>query len=219
MKHENNRILMIIGEEVTELAAKAVHAFAPGFTAWQRCMKRTGDILLSLLLLLLLSPVFAVLALVVYAADRGPVFYRQVRLTKGGKPFMLYKFRSLAPDASQDLSLVAEDDGRLTRPGRFLRRSHLDELPQLWNVLMGSMALVGPRPERPEIYERLHGEFPQFAGRLKVKAGITGYAQVYGQYDTSYADKLSMDIFYIGKASLLLDLRLLLMTPRAIIRN
>lgn len=146
--------------------------------------------------------------------DGGPVFYRQVRLTEGGREFRLIKFRSMIVDAESRTGavLAGKTDGRITPVGRFLRAARLDELPQLWNILRGDMTLVGPRPERPEFYEKYCAEYPEFSYRLKVKAGLTGYAQLYGKYNTTFADKARMDMYYIQRASLLWDLQLILYT-------
>ena len=179
-----------------------------------RAVKRGLDVLVSALGLLILSPLLGVLALCVHLYDGGPVFYRQVRLTEGGREFRLIKFRSMIVDAESRTGavLAGKTDGRITPVGRFLRAARLDELPQLWNILRGDMTLVGPRPERPEFYEKYCAEYPEFSYRLKVKAGLTGYAQLYGKYNTTFADKARMDMYYIQRASLLWDLQLILYT-------
>lgn len=135
--------------------------------------------------------------------DGGPVFYKQVRLTKDGKEFEIYKFRTMIQDAEKDgvPRLAAEDDKRILPVGRLLRRTRLDELPQIYNILKGDMSLVGPRPERPQLAAELTKEIPEFPFRLKVKAGLTGYAQVYGKYNTTPYDKLKLDLTYIRNYS------------------
>lgn len=148
-------------------------------------------------------------------SDRGPVFYKQLRLTKDGKVFEIYKFRTMVQNAEEDgvARLASESDDRILPVGRFLRMTRLDELPQLINILKGEMSVVGPRPERPE----LAAEIEKNSGicyRLKVKAGLTGYAQVYGKYNTTAYDKLKLDLTYIRKYSVFLDLKLILMTPK-----
>ncbi|MBQ8078383.1 MAG: sugar transferase, partial [Oscillospiraceae bacterium] len=145
----------------------------------------------------------------------GPVFYRQKRLTQGGREFEIYKFRSMIPDAeSHGAQLAGEHDPRITPVGRFLRKCRLDELPQLLNILKGDMSVVGPRPERPELCAAYEKEFPEFRFRLHVKAGLTGYAQVTGVYDTTPYDKLRMDLMYIESYSLLRDIQIVLMTAK-----
>ena len=150
------------------------------------------------------------------ATDHGPVFYKQVRLTKDRKEFMIYKFRTMIQNAEKDghAVLAANDDDRILPVGRFLRATRLDELPQLINILKGEMSIVGPRPERPELAEEIEKELPEFAYRLKVKAGLTGYAQIYGKYNTTSYDKLKLDLTYIRNYSFFLDLKLMIMTPK-----
>ena len=177
--------------------------------------KRLFDVLLSAAALLILSPVILVTALAIKLTDGGPVFYKQKRLTKNGKIFEVYKFRSMRVDAEKDgvarLS-VGDKDDRITPVGRVIRKVRIDELPQLLNILGGSMSIVGPRPERPEIAEQYEETLPEFRLRLQVKAGLTGYAQVYGKYNTTPYDKLQMDLMYIAKPSFLEDLRIILAT-------
>ena len=184
--------------------------------------KRGLDLLLGGLLLLLLSPVLLVTALLVKLEDGGPVFYRQTRLTRDGREFRMVKFRSMVVSAEQDgvarLS-TGEDDPRITRVGRFIRAHRIDELPQLFNVLGGSMSLVGPRPERPEIAAEYEKEMPEFALRLQCKAGLTGYAQVYGKYNTTPYDKLQMDLMYISKPGIVEDLKILFATLSILFRR
>lgn len=178
-------------------------------------MKRFMDIAFSGLALILLSPILGVTAIAIKLTDRGPVFYKQCRLTKDGRKFEVIKFRSMRVDAEKDgvarLS-TGEKDERITPVGRFIRKVRIDELPQLINILKGEMTIVGPRPERPEIAAQYEKELPEFALRLQAKAGLTGYAQVYGKYNTTPYDKLQMDLMYISKPSVLEDLRIIFAT-------
>ncbi len=185
-------------------------------------VKRILDVVLSAAALLAVSPVMLATAVLIHAEDGGPVFYRQRRLTKGGKEFCLLKFRSMRPDAERDGEAVlsaGEDDSRVTQVGRIIRRHRIDELPQLVNVLKGEMSLVGPRPERPEIAARYERELPEFALRLKGKAGLTGYAQVYGKYNTQPYDKLQMDLMYLSRPSIVEDLRILFLTVKVLFQK
>ena len=180
-------------------------------------IKRTFDILSSAAVLLLTSPLLLAVALAVKLQDGGPVFYRQTRLTKDGREFKILKFRSMRVDAEKDgvarLS-SGENDDRITRVGRFIRACRLDELPQLFNILLGSMSVVGPRPERPELARQYEQDIPEFSLRLQAKAGLTGYAQVYGKYNTDPYDKLQMDLMYIANPSLIEDLKIIFATIR-----
>lgn len=187
-----------------------------GLTAEQQWLKRLEDVVISCLMLVVFSPVFLIAAIGIKCTDKGPVFYKQERLTKDGKHFMIYKFRTMIVDAEKysGAVLASEKDPRIIPVGRILRATRLDELPQLINILKGEMSVVGPRPERPELAAEIEKEVPEFFYRLKVKAGLTGYAQVYGKYNTTSYDKLKLDLMYIRKYSLLLDLKLILMTPK-----
>lgn len=180
-------------------------------------LKRFFDILLSLLALIILSPVFIITSIAIKINDRGPVFYKQIRLTKNGKKFYIHKFRSMRTDAEKDgvarLS-TGEKDDRITSVGRFIRKCRIDELPQLLDILSGNLSIVGPRPERPEIAEEYMKEMPEFQLRLQAKAGLTGYAQVYGKYNTTPYDKLQMDLMYIANPSLIEDLRICFATVK-----
>ena len=180
-------------------------------------VKRLFDILLSLLALIVLSPIMLVTALAIKLTDHGPVFYKQVRLTRNGREFKVIKFRSMRVDAEKDgvarLSTGTSDD-RITPVGRIIRACRVDELPQLINILKGDMSIVGPRPERPEIAAEYEKELPEFRLRLQVKAGLTGYAQVYGKYNTTPYDKLMMDLMYIAHPSVAQDLAIMLATVK-----
>jgi lipopolysaccharide/colanic/teichoic acid biosynthesis glycosyltransferase len=151
--------------------------------------------------------------------DGGPVIYKQERLTTNGKRFFVLKFRSMITDAEKDgvARLATDSDSRITRVGAFLRKCRLDELPQIFNIIKGDMSFVGPRPERPEIAAEYEKDMAEFSFRLVVKAGLTGYAQIMGKYDTTPYDKLKMDLMYIEKYSLLNDMKLILMTVKTMI--
>ena len=186
-----------------------------GLSTGEQIMKRVFDILIALIMLLLLSPLLILIALAIKIEDGGPVFYRQIRLTKDKKEFKILKFRSMIVGAEKNgIQMMDKVDPRITKVGAFIRRFRLDELPQLFNILKGDMSIVGPRPERPELAEKILETIPEFDYRLKVKAGLTGYAQVIGKYNTSPYDKLEMDLMYISQYSLLLDIRIILMTPK-----
>ena len=184
-------------------------------------VKRAIDILASGLMLVVLSPIMLITALAI-RSDGGPVFYKQVRLTENGRKFKIIKFRSMRVDAEKDgkarLS-TGDNDDRITPVGRFIRKVRLDELPQLINILKGDMSIVGPRPERPEIAAEYEKELPEFALRLQCKAGLTGYAQVYGQYNTTPYDKLQMDLQYISHPGIWEDLRIILATIKILFKK
>lgn len=182
-------------------------------TAEQRFAKRTMDIVCSLAGLILASPIMLVIAGLIKAYDNGPVFYKQKRLTLDGKVFDVLKFRSMRVDSEKKgARLAMKGDDRVTPVGKVLRNIHFDELPQLLNILKGDMSMVGPRPERPEIAKEYKQVIPEFDYRLKVKAGLTGFAQVYGKYNTTPYDKLKLDLTYIENYSIVLDLKLLCLT-------
>lgn len=187
-----------------------------GMKIEQKVLKRLIDILFAVCGLILTSPFWAIISFLIKCTDHGPVFYKQVRLTKDGKEFEIYKFRTMIQNAEEESGarLASEHDDRILPVGRFLRLTRLDELPQLINILKGEMSVVGPRPERPELAAEIEKEIPEFSYRLKVKAGLTGYAQVYGKYNTTAYDKLKLDLTYIRKYSIWLDLKLILMTPK-----
>ncbi len=179
-------------------------------------VKRTIDIAVSLLGIIVLSPVMLITAIAIKAYDKGPALYKQVRLTKDGKEFKILKFRSMRVNAESDgvARLATDHDDRITPIGKIIRSCRLDELPQLFNILKGDMTIVGPRPERPEIAKQYEEELPEFRLRLQVKAGLTGLAQIYGRYNTEPYDKLRMDLMYINQMSFVKDLRLILATVK-----
>lgn len=191
-----------------------------GLTVEQMFFKRLTDIVISLIAIVVTSPIMVLIALCVKCYDRGPVLYRQERLTIGGKPFMIYKFRSMRVDSETKGAMLAKkNDDRVTPVGRVIRNLHVDELPQLFNILKGDMSVVGPRPERKEILRNYEKSIPEFHYRLKVKAGLTGYAQVYGKYNTTPYDKLKLDLFYIQNYSYWLDIQLMFMTFRILFQK
>ena len=184
-----------------------------GLSITQSFFKRLFDIVVSLIGIILASPFMLVIAAAIKLYDGGPVFYKQPRLTKDEKEFMIYKFRSMTVDSeAKGARLAAKGDSRVTPVGNIIRNIHFDELPQLFNILKGDMSLVGPRPERRIIAEQYLDEIPEFYMRLKVKAGLTGYAQVYGKYNTTPYDKVKLDITYITKYSFWLDMKILFLT-------
>jgi lipopolysaccharide/colanic/teichoic acid biosynthesis glycosyltransferase len=154
-----------------------------------------------------------VIAIAIKLYDRGPILYRQERLTRDEKPFWIYKFRSMKVDSEKaGARLAAKGDDRVTPVGRIIRNIHFDELPQLFNILKGDMSMVGPRPERKVIADQYTERIPEFPFRCKVKAGLTGYAQVYGKYNTTPYDKLKLDLTYIENYSFWLDIKIMLLT-------
>ncbi|OON88452.1 hypothetical protein BXO88_01280 [Oribacterium sp. C9] len=180
-------------------------------------VKRTADVVIALSAIIILSPILIVTGILIKMYDGGPVLYSQKRLTKDGRVFSIYKFRSMRVDSEKNgARLASVNDDRITPVGRIIRKLRIDELPQLFNILKDDMSVVGPRPERPEIAEQYEMEIPEFGLRLKVKAGLTGYAQVYGKYNTTPLDKLKLDLIYISQRSVLFDLRILFYTVKII---
>jgi exopolysaccharide biosynthesis polyprenyl glycosylphosphotransferase len=194
-----------------------VHLTQVPLSGWMSLVKRTVDLTLSSASLVALSPLFAAIALAIRREDRGPTFYRQRRMGLDGRPFDILKFRSMVPGAEDESgpTWASPDDPRRTRVGRHLRRWSLDELPQLVNVLRGEMSLVGPRPERPEFVREFKEEFPQYMLRHRVRAGMTGWAQVHGwRGNTSLTKRIEYDLYYIENWTLSLDVKILWMTLR-----
>jgi lipopolysaccharide/colanic/teichoic acid biosynthesis glycosyltransferase len=184
-------------------------------------MKRFFDIVFSLLALILTSPIILVTAIAIKLEDSGPVFFRQDRVTIGGKEFSILKFTSMIVDAEKDgrPHPAGEADDRITKVGHVIRPTRIDELPQFINILKGDMSIVGPRPERIEHVQKYTQDIPEFTFRLKVKGGLTGVAQVFGKYNTSPLSKLKMDLFYITNYSLLLDLQILFETVKILVQK
>lgn len=180
----------------------------------QRMVKRLIDITCALILIILSSPIMLITAICIKCYDKGPVLYKQVRCTQGMQEFKILKFRSMRTDAEKDgvARLASKNDDRITPIGKFIRKVRIDELPQLFNIIRGDMSFIGPRPERPEIIKQYLEEMPEFVFRTKVKAGLAGYAQVYGKYNTKPYDKLKLDLFYIENYTVWLDIKLMLLT-------
>ncbi len=192
-----------------------------GISPIQLAFKRFLDILFSLVGLVLTSPILLVTAIAIKLEDGGPVFFRQERATLDGKKFSILKFRSMIVNAEQDgrPHPAGENDDRITKVGRVIRSTRIDELPQLINIIKGDMSLVGPRPERIEHVRKYMEDIPEFSFRLKVKAGLTGPAQVFGMYSTQPLDKLKMDLFYITNYSLLLDIQIIFETVKILFQK
>lgn len=208
--------------DVIIAGAKPVHYFdtpllllrSNPLTLEQLACKRFLDICLAMLLILISSPIMLITALLIKCFDRGPILYKQIRCTIHEKEFNIYKFRSMVVDAEKDgiARLSSLCDNRITPIGKIIRKLRIDELPQLFNILKGDMSFVGPRPERPEILTEYKKDLPEFEYRTKIRAGLTGYAQIYGKYNTTPYDKLKLDLNYIQSYSLLLDIELIILT-------
>ena len=214
--------------DIILMGADRIHVFdtpfllSKGYTLSfdQRLAKRALDLMIAVPLTVILSPVMLLTALAIRLYDRGPVFYKQVRCTKYNREFEIIKFRSMCIESEKNgAQLAKKHDDRITPVGRLIRKIHFDEIPQLFNILKGDMSIVGPRPERQEIASQYEEIIPEFRYRLKVKAGLTGYAQVYGKYNTTPYDKLKLDMLYIENYSFWLDIKILLMTFKVILQK
>ena len=217
-------IRIYVAPEITDVllrGADKVHSFDTpflllrnyGLSFEQRIFKRILDIVIAGGLLIVVSPLMLLTALAICLEDHGPALFKQERVTINGKKFFIYKFRSMIVDAEKNgAQFSTKNDSRITKVGKFIRATRLDELPQLLNILKGDMSIVGPRPERQQYIDEFCQETPEFIYRLKVKAGLTGYAQIYGKYNTAPYDKLKLDLTYIERYSVWLDLKLMLMT-------
>ncbi len=214
-------IILKSAEEITLFDTPLLLIKGKGLSPMQRFAKRAMDLVLCGIAMVPGAVAMCLVALAIKLEDHGPVFYRQERVTKDGKTFQILKFRSMIVDAEKDGKPVpaTDHDPRITKVGRIIRATRLDELPQLLNILKGDMSIVGPRPERVEHVEKYMQEIPEFGFRMKVKGGLTGYAQIYGKYNTSAYDKLRLDLMYIEKYSLLLDIKLMLMTLQVMVRK
>lgn len=192
-----------------------------GLSDSERVAKRIMDLVLGVIMLILFSPIMVLIAVAIKVEDGGTVFFRQERVTRDGKIFNMLKFRSMIENANKDgeVKATTKYDKRVTRVGTIIRRYRLDELPQLLNIIKGDMSLVGPRPECKEFHEKYCKEIPEFIFRNKVKAGLTGYAQIYGRYNTLAYDKVRMDLIYIEKYNILLDIKIMLMTLRILLKK
>lgn len=213
-------ILMRGAEDITLFDTPLLAVEGKGLSPAEELTKRIFDLILCLIALIPASIIMLLIAAAIRLDDHGPVFYRQKRITKDGKEFEILKFRSMIVDAEKEgISIPATGkDPRITRVGRFIRATRLDELGQLINILKGDMSWVGPRPERVEHVEKYRQEIPEFDFRHKVKGGLTGYAQIYGKYNTSAYDKLRLDLMYIENYSFFLDIKLIFMTLQIMVK-
>lgn len=213
--------IYIQNTDVLQLHDKVLLKFREnGMTAEKQVVKRCLDIIVALLMLIVASPFMLIIMVCIKMEDRGPVLYKQDRVTINGKPFKMLKFRSMHVDAEKDgARLAAKNDSRVTRIGKLIRNIHFDELPQLINILKGDMSVVGPRPERKEFIEEYSKVIPEFTERLKVRGGLTGYAQVYGKYNTGPEEKAKYDLMYIYNYSLRLDIKLIFLTVRILFQK
>lgn len=211
--------------DIMIMSASEIHLFDTalllfrnmGLTIEQRFFKRMLDIVVSVIVVVVTAPLMLIIALLVKLYDGGPVFFTQDRLTQGGEVFKVIKFRSMRVQKKTDeYVMTRKNDDRITPVGKVIRRLHLDELPQVFNILKGEMSLVGPRPECPKLAAEYTEMIPEFNYRLKVKAGLTGFAQVYGKYNTTPYDKLKLDLTYIENYSFWLDLKLILLTVKVL---
>ncbi|MDN5276159.1 MAG: hypothetical protein PWR01_124 [Clostridiales bacterium] len=185
---------------------------------WYEKVKRVMDIVLSLIGLVIAIPLIIIFGIAIKLESKGPIFYRQERVGKDGKVFMLYKLRSMYQNAEENGAKWAEkDDPRVTKVGRIMRKTRIDELPQLFNVLKGDMSIVGPRPERPIFTYQFNEQIPGFVNRLQVKPGLTGWAQVNGGYELGPAEKLEYDLYYIENRSIWMDIKIMLKTVKVIL--
>ena len=225
-KHSIRVYLLPKISDVILMGAEELHVFDTPLlltreyrlTVEQRFIKRLIDTVCALVLLVVTSPFMLITAIAIKLYDGGPVLYKQVRCTQNQREFYIMKFRSMRVDAEKDgvARLASKNDSRITPIGKVIRKCRIDELPQLINILKGDMSFIGPRPERPEIIEKYMELMPEFAYRMKVKAGLAGFAQVYGKYNTSPYDKLKLDLTYIENYSILLDVKLMLLTLKIV---
>ena len=212
--------IIVRSGNVTKLCYNSMMTWnARRMTFEQKIIKRCFDIVVSLLSLIILSPLFFLIAIIIKLTDNGPIFFKQERYTKDEKIFTIYKFRSMYVQKEKKIQMTTKNDTRITPIGHILRKTHFDEFPQLINILKGDMSIVGPRPEMIELYDMYATKYPEFRYRSKVKAGLTGYAQVYGKYNTNPQDKLKFDLIYIANFSLLLDLKLILLTVKVMFKE
>ncbi|MFW5991568.1 MAG: sugar transferase [Halanaerobiaceae bacterium] len=210
--------IMLAGAELEHIGELPVFEMKKIHKDQDDVIKRIFDIFLSVVGLILASPVMCIAAILIKIDSPGPVFFKQKRVSTQGKMFYLYKFRTMIDRAEADTGpvLAARDDNRITRVGKCLRMTRIDEIPQLINVLKGEMSLIGPRPERPHFVEQFEKEIPEYKYRHQIKGGITGLAQVYGYYSTDPEEKLRMDLLYANKSSFLFDLKIILQTMKVI---
>ncbi len=210
-------VIIAGGESIHQFDTPLTMINTTGLSPEQEFVKRFFDIVLCAFAAVVLSPLMLIIAAAIKLEDHGPVFYKQKRVTKDGKVFEILKFRSMVEDAEQ--RPATDDDDRITKVGHVIRATRVDELPQIFNILKGDMSIVGPRPERTEHVEKYTEAIPEFELRSKVKGGLTGFAQIYGKYNTSAYDKIKLDLMYIENYSFLLDIKLVLMTIRIVFKK
>lgn len=213
-------IMIRSADDITLFDTPLLGVEGKGLSPTEEFAKRTFDLILCFIALIPVSIIMFFIAVAIKLDDHGPVFYKQKRVTKDGKEFDILKFRSMIVDAEKEgMSIPATgQDPRITRVGHFIRATRLDEFAQFINILKGDMSWVGPRPERVEHVQKYSREIPEFAYRTKVKGGLTGYAQIYGKYNTSAYDKLRLDLMYIERYSVFLDIKLIFMTLQIMVR-
>ena len=214
---EMSDVVLMGGKSILLDDKPMVSAVIRDLTFEQRVLKRLMDIVISLAGIIICGPLMLVAAILIKAEDGGSILFRQKRATKGGKLFDVLKFRTMTESNSENVS-AQEGDKRITKIGKYLRKFRIDEMPQFFNILKGDMSVVGPRPEMVENVSKYTAELPEFSYRLKVKGGLTGYAQIVGKYNTSPKDKLVLDLMYIEKYSLWLDLKLIMQTVTVIFK-
>ena len=208
-------------EKITTFDTPLLLVKGTGLSLEQRFVKRAMDIVLCSIAMVAAAPIMLIVAIAIKLEDHGPVFFTQERVTRDGERFQILKFRSMIVDAEKFGQVIpaTDRDPRITKVGNVIRATRIDELPQIINILKGEMSIVGPRPERVEHVEKYQEEIPEFVYRTKVKGGLTGYAQIYGKYNTSAYDKLRLDLTYIEEYSILLDIKLILMTLQIMLRK
>ena len=211
-------VILVGAEELHVFDSPMLLTREYSLTMEQRFLKRLIDVVCSLILIVVTSPIMLITAIFIKLSDGGPVLYKQVRCTENQREFEILKFRSMRQDAEKDgeARLAKKDDDRITPVGKVIRKCRIDELPQLINILKGDMSFIGPRPERPSIIQDYMKVMPEFAYRMKVKAGLAGFAQVYGKYNTHPYDKLKLDLTYIENYSVWLDIKLMLLTLKVL---
>ena len=210
-------VIIAGGEDIQQFDTPLTMINTKGLAPEQELVKRFFDVVLCAIAAVVLSPLMLIVAVAIKLEDHGAVFYKQARVTKDGKVFDILKFRSMVEDAEQ--RPATDDDDRITKVGHVIRATRIDELPQIFNIIKGDMSIVGPRPERIEHVEKYTAAIPEFEFRSKVKGGLTGFAQIYGKYNTSAYDKIKLDLMYIENYSFLLDLKLILMTIRIVFKK
>ena len=212
--------ILLYSSNITNISDKPFFEISKiNLTDEEKILKRIIDVLLSVLFLIILSPLFIIIPILIKISSKGRIFYIQKRVGENGKIFNLIKFRTMIEGAEDNTGpiLSNEKDERIYPVGKFLRKTHLDEIPQFINVLKGDMSIVGPRPERPEFFEEIEKKIPHFIYRVRLKPGITGLAQIVGKYDTTPEEKIKYDLIYISTWSPLLDLYILFMTIKKVI--